>query len=659
MVKKAILVKKKKTEENQLELSFTPITKGLRDYQKDIVNEVFLKNDNVLVVLPTGGGKTVIAKEIIHNLKERVLFIVPKLELIRQSSEEFGEETDIIWSSHTMLNGNHIIVASKQTLHYRDLSKIFEDEEISVIVDEVHIGLQTLKKCLSGVNVKRIIGLTATPERMDGMSFVLEDYCKTKLEKKNKYDYAVFHRVIDKWCIQALQELNWLSPLHVILNPDAENLSRIKTKHAYDDELDSDTIRDNMGDSFYRFIDKAREFKGKPTIIFTPDLKTLDVIEETLRKSNLNYEHVDGTMPVNERKIILDKLENGDIDGVINCGVLTTGFDMPKVKQCILIRHIRSKSLLFQIVGRFIRPYNGETAEIYDFAGACYNFATAAVPNIFEAPVQWRYEGFDTKNKKKDDDELKETEELKECLDDVNVTWTDYLKDPVKTLLNSLLFYKESFEEQLMIKSKEVGREIAQEIAGKQVMELKAAFNSEVNKNVQKQVNKLKNEMLQDKQKVIEDEIKKRLTLTPGALRSWFSVNGFEWFRHYYPIILRHYEYNHSEEYIAAKREFDSIDDRHSMDEFYKIHGNFLKLLDDIKSSTIRKIPIDGLEEKLKIDKELSSVFEDLYDERTDWWLSNFILEGGFRNSQNNTPAVQQQPIQQNNIRELAASALA
>ena len=78
------------------------------------------------------------------------------------------------------------------------------------------------------------------------------------------------------------------------------------------------------------------------------------------------------------------------------------------------------------------------------------------------------------------------------------------------------------------------------------------------------------------------------------------------------------------------------------MDEFYKIHGSFLKLLDDIKGSTIRKIPIDGLEEKLKSDRELNSIFEDLYDERTDWWLSNFILEGGFRNSQNNASVVQQ-----------------
>lgn len=658
MGKKAILIKKKKKDEQRLGLPVTP-SKGLRDYQQDIVNEVFSENDNVLVVLPTGSGKTRIAKEIIRNLTERVLFIVPKLELIRQSSEEFGEETDIIWSSHTALNGNHIIVASKQTLAYRDLSKIFEDEEISVIVDEVHIGLQTLKKCLSGVKVRRIIGLTATPERMDGSSFVIEECCKTHLAKKSKYDYAVFHRVIDKWSIQELQKLGWLSPLKVILNPDAEKLVDVKTKHAYDDELDSDTIRDNMGDSFFRFIDKARQFKGKPTIIFTPDLKTLDVIEETLKKSGLNYKHVDGGMPVEERKVILDELEHGEIDGIVNCGVLTTGFDMPKVKQCILIRHIKSRPLLFQIVGRFIRPYNGETAEIYDFAGSCYNFATASVPNVFESPVQWQYEGFDTKDKKKKDEkEMRDTEELKECLDDVNVTWTDYLKDPVKTLLNSLLFYKESFEEQLMTKSKEVGREIAQEIAGKQVMELKAAFANEVNRNVQKQVGKIKNEMLQDKQKVIEEEVKKRLTLTPGALRTWFSVNGFEWFRHYYPIILRHYGYNHSQEYLSAKIEFEGISDRRSMDEFYKIHGNFLKLLDDIKGTTIRKIPIDGLEEKLKSDRELNSIFEDLYDERTDWWLSNFILEGGFRNSQNNASSVQQQSVQQNSIQSLAMSAL-
>lgn len=583
----------------------------LREYQKDIVNKVFEKDDNVLVVLPTGGGKTVIAKELISRIEEQVLFIVPKLDLIKQASDTFDEEVDIIWSSQTQVWGNHITVASKQTLLHRDLSRYFV-KPITVIVDEVHIGLQSLKKCLKNVKVKRIIGLTATPERKDGSSFILKEFCKEKLPKESIYDYAVFERVIEDWNIQELQKLGYLSPLHVEMNPKAEMLAEVKPKHKYDDELDSDVIMGAMGDDFFLFVNKAKEFKGKPTLVFTPDLQSLDVVMKTLNQSGLKYMGIDGSMPVEERQVILSKLKNNEIDGVVNCGVLTTGFDMPKVKQCILIRNIKSKTLLFQIVGRFIRPYEGETAEIYDFGGSCYNFATASIPNIFESPVEWKYEGFETKDVE-DEEEVKKTEELKDCLDEANITWTEYLKDPVTTLLNSLLKYKEDFEMNLYNTSAKIKKE------------LNDNFDKKVNSEVNKQAEKVKDEIIKNQESVIQDEIKKRtVDLNINPLKNWFSTNGFEWFRTNYPQILAANDYKDAEEYSLMKIEYLRCLDEESYKEFENKHKFVLEKLDKIKLDTIIKLPFEGLLKKLSDDSDLEDQFIKMYDERTNWWLSHY-----------------------------------
>ena len=565
----------------------------LRDYQKNIVSQVFKNKDNVLIVLPTGGGKTVIAKEIIKNIKTPVLFIVPKLELIRQAANTFEEECDIIWSSQTSVFGNHITVASKQTLMRRNLNDYF-NKPITVIVDEVHIGLQSLKDCLGTVNVDRIIGLTATPERGDGRSFIVKDKCNKKCEDNKVYEYAVFDRVINDWNIQELQKLGYLSPLNVTINPNAEKLSHIKPKHKYDDELDSDVIMDELGDEFFSFVEKAKEFKGKPTIIFTPDLKSLDVVLMTLEKSGLNYKGIDGGMEVEYRKTVLDELEKGKIDGVVNCGVLTTGFDMPCVKQCILIRHIKSKMLFFQIVGRFIRPYNNEVAQIYDFAGTSYNFATASNPDVFSKPMEWKYEGFEIKESEEERKLREETERLQDTIGEMNITWTEYLKDPVSTLLKCLLTYKENFEISL------------QKSVIDETKYIKRQAERRIENESQKARQEAKKEVIAEKEEIIQAEVDKRVSQSApmNQIKNWFFANGFEWFRRNYPMILTQANYNETDKqkYISAQ-----------IDEPLK------QKLEKIRKDVYDQLPFDNLDMN-------DSVIYSLYIQRTDWWLRNFKL---------------------------------
>ena len=614
------------------------MTFKLREYQKKIVDDVFKEKDNVLIILPTGGGKTVIAKEIINRIKTPVLFIVPKLELIRQAANTFGEECDIIWSDKTQIFGNHITVASKQTLMRRKLNNYFH-EPITIIVDEVHIGLQSLKKTIKDVNVDRIIGLTATPERNDGTSFIVKEKAKQKFSNKKIYEYAVFDRIINEWTIDKLQKLGFLSPINLILNPQAEELKAVKTKHSYDEELDSDVIMSTMGDNFFAFVKKAENFVGKPTIIFTPDLKMLEVVQETLNKSNLNYASVDGSMPVEQRKLIYNELEQGRIDGIVNCGVLTTGFDMPCVKQCIILRHIKSRVLFYQIIGRFIRPYENQTAQVYDFGGSAYNFITAANPDIIKNPAPWKYEGFEIKEDEKERKAREESEYTKGILDEMNITWTEYIKNPIPTLLNCLLHYKESFEQNLSDSVALASSKLEDEF--KQNLDFeKRKINNKVDKIIQDKTYELKNEIFKNNENIINERVnqlvKNKTSIQANPMKMWFQSNGFEWFRQSFPKILQYYQWCYNNEYLLMKEEWKNCENNPLENEkFQKKWKKIIDILNEIEKVVITKLPFDNLEKQLASDDNLYNIFSNLYKERVDWWLCNFKLrcgEGQFLN---------------------------
>lgn len=73
--------------------------KQLREYQKNTVEKVIKSDKDLIICLPTGAGKTVIASSLItelNKLDKTVIFIVPRLELIKQASKEFGD-VDIVF----------------------------------------------------------------------------------------------------------------------------------------------------------------------------------------------------------------------------------------------------------------------------------------------------------------------------------------------------------------------------------------------------------------------------------------------------------------------------------------------------------------------------------------------------------------------------------
>jgi hypothetical protein len=107
-------------------------------------------------------------------------------------------------------------------------------------------------------------------------------------------------------------------------------------------------------------------------------------IRDQFIASGVRAEHIDGTTPKPERDATLARLGSGEIDIVSNCTVLTEGWDMPDVGACILARPTRRMTLYRQMVGRVIRPVEGnKDAIVLDHSGATFRHG------FVDDPVEW------------------------------------------------------------------------------------------------------------------------------------------------------------------------------------------------------------------------------------------------------------------------------
>lgn len=466
-----------------------------RQYQEDAIKAVLESSENVLLVSPTGSGKTYMAKRICEGIQDRVLFVTPRIDLVTQTAEAFDFDCDILWKSFTD-TGKHIVVASRQTLQRRDLNL----SSFVAIFDEVHIGLPATKDLCDKFHFKRVIGLTATPERMDGYSFIKGN--SSAFYNKDRYTYAVFDKVITAGTIKSLQDKGYLADLEYSIVPESKDFKKIKSKF---DELryeqfskGVETVESKL--KLAQFL-KAHEDQ-KPYIIFTPDVKSAYYWRDEINKFGYKIEAIDGSFKKSDRDAIYEKLRKGELDGIVNCALLTYGFDLPIAKTAVLIRNIKSKSLYIQVIGRILRPYENRKAIVYDMGGSNWNFCTLKHPNLFDSDIEFKVEGTDEPVAVASD----EFEKIESLVGSDKVH--SYIEDPLQTLIEVLNEYKEDFEMKILETKKEVLKQ---------------------------------NKDLQETVKVLEKKQEAH-----ARIRDWFKNEGFNWSRYYLPQILRSQNYDAS-----------------------------------------------------------------------------------------------------------------
>lgn len=332
----------------------------LRPYQTEAIERArTLFRDGarrVLIILATGGGKTVVASDIIRSAVgkgSRVLFLAHRRELIQQTADKlqrFGVRHGIIMAGERPALQHACQVASVQTLaRRRDVLKSVD----LIFFDEAHhAAAGSYTDVLEWFPTARVVGLTATPWRLDGKG--LGD---------------VFDAHVIASTPRELKEQGFLVPVGG-WEFEAIDTSRARVQrgdYAVKDLAAEAAKPRVVGDIVEEWL---RHAEGKRTVVFCVNIETSQLVAQKFREAGVAAEHVDGEMATAERDAVLRRLRSGETRVVCNCNVLTEGFDCPELEVCVLARPTLSTSLYLQMVGRVLRPAPGKTqARIHDHAG--------------------------------------------------------------------------------------------------------------------------------------------------------------------------------------------------------------------------------------------------------------------------------------------------
>ena len=352
---------------------------GLRPYQIDVVirveSRVAAGQRRALVVLPTGGGKTILAAKIIgDHVKrgERVLVLAHRRELISQASSKLhavGIDHGIIQAGFPTRPGEHVQIASVQTLHARAVRSAAMEMPAAdlVLVDEAHhVRARTYRRILAAYPDAIVVGLTATPCRSDGRGLGV-----------------CFDAIVEGPSIAELIAGGFLVPTKVYA-PAIPDLAGVAIRggdyveHKLAQRMDDIKLVGDIVTHWHRLADRRR------TVVFATGVAHSLHLRDEFRRSGVMAEHIDGETPLVERDGILARLAAGTIEVVCNCAVLTEGWDRPEVSCLVLARPTKSMALYRQMTGRVLRPAPGKVdALVLDHAGAIFEHG------FVEDPVEW------------------------------------------------------------------------------------------------------------------------------------------------------------------------------------------------------------------------------------------------------------------------------
>lgn len=328
----------------------------LFDFQRENVQSIrerYRSGDGaVLYQLSTGGGKTYTfcyIAEAAAKLGNRVWILVHRAELIRQTSESLrviGVHHGIIAPGFTPDPFANIQVCSVQTL-VRRLGKLLPPHLI--IVDECHHTIAaTYAKILAFYSKARVLGVTATPVRMDGQG--LGRHCG------GHYD-----SMVNGPPFSALVAMKRLCMPRIFAPPIGVDFGGLHKRYG-------DFIKDEVASAMDKPVITGcavehynRISPNVPAIAFCASVAHAENVAEEFRRKGFQAASIDGKMDDTNRKRRISDLGNGGLHVLTSCDLISEGTDVPVVGTAILLRPSASLSMVLQQIGRAARVADGKT----------------------------------------------------------------------------------------------------------------------------------------------------------------------------------------------------------------------------------------------------------------------------------------------------------
>ncbi|EFL15373.1 ATP-dependent helicase [Streptomyces sp. C] len=324
-----------------------------------------------LLVAATGTGKTVMAaldfKQLQLKLgrKLRLLFVAHRKEILDQSlrtyqnilnDADFGE---LLYSGEIPQNWNHVF-ASVQSLNERALDRLPAGHFDVIVIDEFHHGTSpTYRRIIEHFRPLELLGLTATPERMDGLT-IQDEFFDGRIAAEMRLWEAL--------------ENDLLCPFHYFGISDNTDMSAVAWKRGdYDAAALSSVFTGN--DERARLVIRALQEKhtapeAMRALGFCVSVAHAQFMADFFNQAGFQAVALSGETPRPTRKAALDDLRAGRLNVIFSVDLFNEGLDVPDVDTLLLLRPTSSATVFLQQLGRGLRrSANKPVLTVLDFIG--------------------------------------------------------------------------------------------------------------------------------------------------------------------------------------------------------------------------------------------------------------------------------------------------
>lgn len=349
-----------------------------RPFQREMLEELEREREHGrnrnLLVAATGTGKTVIAaldyRETCRKLghRPRLLFVAHRAQILRQALRTYRE----VLRDHSfgeLLSGglepeqHEYLFATIDSLTTRRMvERLGTDFWHTVVIDECHrLAANRFRQLASAIRPAQLLGLTATPERADGVS--IQEFFTPRPDRAPAVELRLWDAL----------DMQLLAPFEYYACDDETDFSGVPWDRpgemaAIDERVTGNTVRARM------VMNEWRRLAGDPrrsrALVFCVSVRHAAFMAEQLTAAGLPALAITGETPRVEQLRAPHRLAQGEVCALVTVDLYNEGVDIPEVDTLILLRPTQSPVLFQQQIGRGLRLMPGkESCLVLDFVG--------------------------------------------------------------------------------------------------------------------------------------------------------------------------------------------------------------------------------------------------------------------------------------------------
>ncbi|MGV9246688.1 DUF3427 domain-containing protein [Streptomyces sp. NPDC003710] len=362
---------------NELKINLSGLEVQPFPHQRDMLERLRVEREirghhENLLVAATGTGKTVMAALDYRALRDqrggelpRLLFVAHRKEILRQSLRTYQEVLGNASFGELLFNGQEPrewahVFASVQSLNLQRLEQFDPGHFDVIVIDEFHHATaNTYRRVLGHFTPTELLGLTATPERMDG---------------HNVQDEFFGGRIAAEMRLWEALENDLLCPFHYFGIPDGTDLSQLNWRAG---SYDQDALGNLYTASHARaliVIKQVRDKIANPAAMralgFCVTKRHAHFMADRFREAGFKAAALDSDSTPAERDRTLNDLKAGRIQVIFSVDLFNEGLDIPDVDTLLLLRPTNSATVFLQQLGRGLRrTQNKPVLTVLDFIG--------------------------------------------------------------------------------------------------------------------------------------------------------------------------------------------------------------------------------------------------------------------------------------------------